>query len=107
MAASTNYADASYLSEDVQKKVIGAFVLKLSVRPSVHLSIRLSLSFIYLFFLDDADAGEIKKSHKSFRRRQNDANKNEKEAGLSKQRWLDQRRSVSSHSSGEEVLLLL
>lgn len=62
--------------------------------------------FHYFFILDDADAGEIKKSHKSMRRRQHEAAKNQKQEDLSKHHWQKHRHSVSSHSSGEEVLLL-
>lgn len=98
---STNYADESYRSEDAQKKVLWSFF---TLCLSVCLSIFGSFSNI-LVFLDDADAGEIKKSHKSMRRRQHEAAKNQKKEELSKQRWQVHQSSVSSHSSGEEVFL--
>lgn len=56
---------------------------------------------------DDADAGEIKKSHKSVRRRQREAANNQKREEALKRQWEGHRSSVSSHSSGDEVLLLL
>ncbi|XP_056869093.1 potassium voltage-gated channel subfamily H member 2 isoform X3 [Takifugu flavidus] len=63
---------------------------------------RRKLSFRRRTEKDDADAGEIKKSHKSMRRRQHEAAKNQKKEELSKQRWQVHQSSVSSHSSGEE-----
>ena len=54
---------------------------------------------------DDADAGEIKKSHKSVRRRQREAANNQKQEEASKRQWEAHRTSVSSHSSGDEVQL--
>lgn len=56
---------------------------------------------------DDADAGEIKKSHKSVRRRQREAANNQKREEALKRQWEAHRSSVSSHSSGDEVLLFL
>uniref|UniRef100_A0A3B4TBM4 Voltage-gated inwardly rectifying potassium channel KCNH2 n=1 Tax=Seriola dumerili TaxID=41447 RepID=A0A3B4TBM4_SERDU len=50
----------------------------------------------------DADAGEIKKSHKSVRRRQREAANNQKQEEASKRQWEAHRSSVSSHSSGDE-----
>lgn len=56
-----------------------------------------------VFFVDDADAGEIKKSHKS-RRRQRDATNNQKDREeIPKKQWAGMRGSVSTHSSGDEV----
>lgn len=52
---------------------------------------------------DDADAGEIKKSHKSVRRRQREAANNQKQEEAQKRQWEAHRSSVSSHSSGDEV----
>lgn len=54
---------------------------------------------------DDADAGEIKKSHKSLRRRQREAAANQKqeEAAAAKRQWQVHRSSMSSHTSGDEV----
>lgn len=52
---------------------------------------------------DDADAGEIKKSHKSVRRRQREAASNQKQEEATKRQWESHRSSVSSHSSGDEV----
>uniref|UniRef100_H3CTP7 Potassium voltage-gated channel subfamily H member 2 n=1 Tax=Tetraodon nigroviridis TaxID=99883 RepID=H3CTP7_TETNG len=63
---------------------------------------RRKLSFRRRTEKDDADAGKIKTSHKSVRRRQHDAARNQKQEVLSKQRWQAHRRSASSHSSGEE-----
>lgn len=64
-----------------------------------------SPSHLFFFFPDDADAGEIKKSHKSVRRRQREAANNQKQEEASKRQWEAHRSSVSSHSSGDEVQL--
>ncbi|KAM7370194.1 hypothetical protein PAMP_011465 [Pampus punctatissimus] len=63
---------------------------------------RRKLSFRRRTEKDDADAGEIKKSHKSVRRRQREAANNQKQEEASKRHWEAHRSSVSSHSSGDE-----
>nr|XP_046226841.1 potassium voltage-gated channel subfamily H member 2 isoform X2 [Scatophagus argus] len=63
---------------------------------------RRKLSFRRRTEKDDADAGEIKKSHKSVRRRQREAANNQKHEGAPKRKWEVHRSSVSSHSSGDE-----
>ncbi|KAM9337545.1 voltage-gated inwardly rectifying potassium channel KCNH2 [Symphorus nematophorus] len=63
---------------------------------------RRKLSFRRRTEKDDADAGEIKKSHKSVRRRQREAANNQKQEEASKRQWETHRNSVSSHSSGDE-----
>ncbi|XP_049421428.1 potassium voltage-gated channel subfamily H member 2 [Epinephelus fuscoguttatus] len=63
---------------------------------------RRKLSFRRRTEKDDADAGEIKKSHKSVRRRQREAANNQKQEEASKRQWQAHRSSVSSHSSGDE-----
>ncbi|XP_029385535.1 potassium voltage-gated channel subfamily H member 2 [Echeneis naucrates] len=63
---------------------------------------RRKLSFRRRTEKDDADAGEIKKSHKSVRRRQREAANNQKQGEASKRKWEAHRSSVSSHSSGDE-----
>ncbi|XP_053198176.1 potassium voltage-gated channel subfamily H member 2 [Scomber japonicus] len=63
---------------------------------------RRKLSFRRRTEKDDADAGEIKKSHKSVRRRQREAANNQKQEEASKRQWEAHRTSVSSHSSGDE-----
>ncbi|XP_022609739.1 potassium voltage-gated channel subfamily H member 2 [Seriola dumerili] len=63
---------------------------------------RRKLSFRRRTEKDDADAGEIKKSHKSVRRRQREAANNQKQEEASKRQWEAHRSSVSSHSSGDE-----
>lgn len=60
-------------------------------------------SFLGHLCPDDADAGEIKKSHKSVRRRQKEAAVNQKQEEAPKRQWEAHRSSVSSHSSGDEV----
>uniref|UniRef100_A0A3P9IZ23 Voltage-gated inwardly rectifying potassium channel KCNH2 n=1 Tax=Oryzias latipes TaxID=8090 RepID=A0A3P9IZ23_ORYLA len=63
---------------------------------------RRKLSFRRRTEKDDADAGEIKKSHKS-RRRQRDATNNQKDREeIPKKPWAGMRGSVSTHSSGDE-----
>lgn len=62
-------------------------------------------SFLEHLCPDDADAGEIKKSHKSVRRRQKEAAVNQKQEEAPKRQWEAHRNSVSSHSSGDEVWL--
>nr|XP_012779495.1 potassium voltage-gated channel subfamily H member 2 isoform X1 [Maylandia zebra] len=63
---------------------------------------RRKLSFRRRTEKDDADAGEIKKSHKSVRRRQRETAHNQKQEEASKRPWGAHRSSVSSHSSGDE-----
>ncbi|XP_039982707.1 potassium voltage-gated channel subfamily H member 2 isoform X3 [Xiphias gladius] len=63
---------------------------------------RRKLSFRRRTEKDDADAGEIKKSHKSVRRRKREAANNRKQEEASKRQWEAHRSSVSSHSSGDE-----
>ncbi|XP_070842045.1 voltage-gated inwardly rectifying potassium channel KCNH2 isoform X1 [Chaetodon trifascialis] len=63
---------------------------------------RRKLSFRRRTEKDDADAGEIKKSHKSVRRRQREAANNQKQEEAPKRQWEAHRSSVSSHSSGDE-----
>ncbi|XP_060921104.1 potassium voltage-gated channel subfamily H member 2 [Labrus mixtus] len=63
---------------------------------------RRKLSFRRRTEKDDADAGEVKKSHKSVRRRQREAGNNQKQEEAPKCRWEPHRSSVSSHSSGDE-----
>ncbi|XP_068565675.1 potassium voltage-gated channel subfamily H member 2 [Cebidichthys violaceus] len=63
---------------------------------------RRKLSFRRRTEKDEADAGEIKKSHKSVRRRQRDAPKDQNQEGAPKRQWQAHRSSVSSHSSGDE-----
>ncbi|XP_068437370.1 potassium voltage-gated channel subfamily H member 2 [Clinocottus analis] len=63
---------------------------------------RRKLSFRRRTEKDDADAGEIKKSHKSVRRRQREATSNQKQEGAPERKWQAHRSSVSSHSSGDE-----
>uniref|UniRef100_A0AAQ5YIS8 Voltage-gated inwardly rectifying potassium channel KCNH2 n=1 Tax=Amphiprion ocellaris TaxID=80972 RepID=A0AAQ5YIS8_AMPOC len=55
--------------------------------------------------VNDADAGEIKKSHKTVRRRQREAASNQKQDEAPKRQWGAHRSSMSSHSSGDEVRL--
>ncbi|XP_068200015.1 potassium voltage-gated channel subfamily H member 2 [Antennarius striatus] len=62
---------------------------------------RRKLSFRRRTEKDDADAGEIKKSHKSVRRRQRQAASNQKQEAQ-KCQWDVRRNSVSSHSSCDE-----
>ncbi|XP_069007336.1 voltage-gated inwardly rectifying potassium channel KCNH2 [Embiotoca jacksoni] len=62
---------------------------------------RRKLSFRRRTEKDDADAGEIKKSHKSVRRRQRETGANQKHEEAPKRQWRH-RSSVSSHSSGDE-----
>ncbi|XP_026148436.1 potassium voltage-gated channel subfamily H member 2 [Mastacembelus armatus] len=63
---------------------------------------RRKLSFRRRTEKDDADAGEIKKSRKSMRRRQREAAHNQKQGETPKAQWDAHRSSVSSHSSGDE-----
>ncbi|KAE8280122.1 Potassium voltage-gated channel subfamily H member 2 [Larimichthys crocea] len=63
---------------------------------------RRKLSFRRRTEKDDADAGEIKKSHKSVRRRHREAANNQKQEEAPKRQWEAHRSSVSSHSSGDE-----
>ncbi|XP_041824089.1 potassium voltage-gated channel subfamily H member 2 [Melanotaenia boesemani] len=64
---------------------------------------RRKLSFRRRTEKDDADAGEVKKSHKSSRRKQREAANNQKEKeDATKRQWRAHRSSVSSHSSGDE-----
>ncbi|KAM6900491.1 voltage-gated inwardly rectifying potassium channel KCNH2 [Xenentodon cancila] len=64
---------------------------------------RRKLSFRRRTEKDDADAGEIKKSHKSMRQRHREAPNNQKEKEeASQKQWGAHRSSVSSHSSGDE-----
>ncbi|KAF3703314.1 Potassium voltage-gated channel subfamily H member 2 [Channa argus] len=63
---------------------------------------RRKLSFRRRTEKDDADAGEIKKSRKSMRRRQRETANNQKQDEASKRQWETHRSSVSSHSSGDE-----
>ncbi|XP_075903842.1 voltage-gated inwardly rectifying potassium channel KCNH2 isoform X3 [Nelusetta ayraudi] len=64
---------------------------------------RRKLSFRRRTEKDDADAGEIKKSHKSVRRRQREAAVNQKQdEAAAKRQWQVHRSSMSSHSSGDE-----
>ncbi|XP_061569986.1 potassium voltage-gated channel subfamily H member 2 [Cololabis saira] len=64
---------------------------------------RRKLSFRRRTEKDDADAGEIKKSHKSVRRRHREAAHNQKEKEeASKKQWGAHASSASSHSSGDE-----
>ncbi|XP_034415871.1 potassium voltage-gated channel subfamily H member 2 [Cyclopterus lumpus] len=62
---------------------------------------RRKLSFRRRTEKDDADAGEVKNSNKSVRRRQRATN-NQKQEEAPKQQWQAHRSSVSSHSSGDE-----
>ncbi|CAG5895703.1 unnamed protein product [Menidia menidia] len=62
---------------------------------------RRKLSFRRRTEKDDEDAGEIKKSHKSLRRKQRESNHKGKE-DTPKRQWGAHRSSVSSHSSGDE-----
>ncbi|XP_074477387.1 voltage-gated inwardly rectifying potassium channel KCNH2 isoform X2 [Sebastes fasciatus] len=63
---------------------------------------RRKLSFRRRTETDDADAGEMKKSHKSVRRRHREAANNQKQEEAPKRQWQAHRDSVSSHSSGDE-----
>ncbi|XP_078147523.1 voltage-gated inwardly rectifying potassium channel KCNH2 [Centroberyx gerrardi] len=63
---------------------------------------RRKLSFRRRTEKDDADAGEIKKSHKPLRRRRKEAANNQKQGEGLKPDWEGRRNSVSSHSSGDE-----
>ncbi|XP_054863051.1 potassium voltage-gated channel subfamily H member 2 isoform X2 [Amphiprion ocellaris] len=63
---------------------------------------RRKLSFRRRTEKDDADAGEIKKSHKTVRRRQREAASNQKQDEAPKRQWGAHRSSMSSHSSGDE-----
>ncbi|XP_034999021.1 potassium voltage-gated channel subfamily H member 2 [Hippoglossus stenolepis] len=63
---------------------------------------RRKLSFRRRTEKDDADAGEIKKSHKSVRRRHREAANNHKQGEAPQRTWEAHRNSVSSHSSGDE-----
>ncbi|XP_026218750.1 potassium voltage-gated channel subfamily H member 2 isoform X2 [Anabas testudineus] len=63
---------------------------------------RRKLSFRRRTEKDDADAGEIKKSRKSMRRRQRETANNQKQEEAPKRQWETHRSSVSSHSSGDE-----
>ncbi|KAM8731444.1 voltage-gated inwardly rectifying potassium channel KCNH2 isoform 2-T2 [Acanthopagrus schlegelii] len=63
---------------------------------------RRKLSFRRRTENDDADAGEVKKSHKSVRRRQREVGNNQKQDEVPKRQWEAHRSSVSSHSSGDE-----
>ncbi|XP_034718663.1 potassium voltage-gated channel subfamily H member 2 [Etheostoma cragini] len=63
---------------------------------------RRKLSFRRRTETDDADAGEIKKSHKSLRRRHREATNNQKQEEAPQRQWEAHRSSVSSHSSGDE-----
>ncbi|XP_071384484.1 voltage-gated inwardly rectifying potassium channel KCNH2 [Centroberyx affinis] len=63
---------------------------------------RRKLSFRRRTEKDDADAGEIKKSHKPLRRRRKEAANNQKQGEGLKPDWEGHRSSVSSHSSGDE-----
>ncbi|KAM9712577.1 voltage-gated inwardly rectifying potassium channel KCNH2 isoform 2-T2 [Menidia menidia] len=62
---------------------------------------RRKLSFRRRTEKDDEDAGEIKKSHKSLRRKQRESNHKGKE-DTPKRQWGAHRSSVSSHYSGDE-----
>lgn len=121
VADSTSCADASSHSEDVQKRVthrplwfisgwghlVFRFVFKLVLPVIQSRSSRTEEPVFPRLCPDDADAGEIKKSHKSARRRQKEAANNQKREEALKRQWEAHRSSVSSHSSGDEVLLLL
>lgn len=101
-AASTNCADASCPSADAQRKV-GVLSHTFGHRHWNLCDLNLSCCDSAE---DDADAGEIKKSHKSVRRRQREAAVNQKqEEAAAKRQWQAHRSSVSSHSSGDEVRL--
>ncbi|KAF7654935.1 hypothetical protein LDENG_00062970 [Lucifuga dentata] len=63
---------------------------------------RRKLSFRQRTDKDDADAGQIKKSHKPMRRRQREAASNQTREEEPKRKWEAHRNSVSSHSSGDE-----
>uniref|UniRef100_A0AAQ4QAC0 Voltage-gated inwardly rectifying potassium channel KCNH2 n=1 Tax=Gasterosteus aculeatus aculeatus TaxID=481459 RepID=A0AAQ4QAC0_GASAC len=63
---------------------------------------RRKLSFRRRTEKDEADAGEIKKSHKSVRRRQREALGNQSRDGAPKRQWQAHRSSLSSHSSIDE-----
>nr|XP_043895400.1 potassium voltage-gated channel subfamily H member 2-like isoform X2 [Solea senegalensis] len=63
---------------------------------------RRKLSFRRRTEKDDADAGEVKKSHKSVRRRQREAANHQKQEEAPKRQWETHRSSVSSRSSGDE-----
>ncbi|XP_031732633.1 potassium voltage-gated channel subfamily H member 2 [Anarrhichthys ocellatus] len=63
---------------------------------------RRKLSFRRRTEKDEADAGEIKKSHKSVRRRQRETPNNQSQEGAPKRQWQAHRSSVSLHSSGDE-----
>ncbi|XP_024910447.1 potassium voltage-gated channel subfamily H member 2 [Cynoglossus semilaevis] len=63
---------------------------------------RRKLSFRRRTEKDDAHAGEIKKSHKTVRRRQKETANYQKQEEATKRQWDMQRSSVSSHSSGDE-----
>ncbi|XP_044032324.1 potassium voltage-gated channel subfamily H member 2 isoform X1 [Siniperca chuatsi] len=63
---------------------------------------RRKLSFRRRTEKDDADAGEIKKSHKSVRQRQREVANNQKQEEAPKCQWETHRSSVSSHASGDE-----
>ncbi|XP_033841871.1 potassium voltage-gated channel subfamily H member 2 [Periophthalmus magnuspinnatus] len=64
---------------------------------------RRKLSFRRRTEKDDADAGEIKKSHKAIRRRQRDTSHTQRTEEIPQAReWTAPRSSVSSHSSGDE-----
>ncbi|XP_058481357.1 potassium voltage-gated channel subfamily H member 2 isoform X2 [Solea solea] len=63
---------------------------------------RRKLSFRRRTEKDDADAGEVKKSHKSVRRRQREAANHHKQEEAPTRQWEAHRSSVSSRSSGDE-----
>uniref|UniRef100_A0A3B3B570 Potassium voltage-gated channel subfamily H member 2 n=1 Tax=Oryzias melastigma TaxID=30732 RepID=A0A3B3B570_ORYME len=63
---------------------------------------RRKLSFRRRTENDDADAGEIKKSHKSRRRQRDTANNQKDREEVPKKQWAGLRSSVSTHSSGDE-----
>ncbi|KAM9839180.1 voltage-gated inwardly rectifying potassium channel KCNH2 [Aulostomus maculatus] len=63
---------------------------------------RRKLSFRRRTEKDDADAGEVKKSHKSVHRRQREAASSQKREEAAKRQWEKHRNSASSHSSGDE-----
>ncbi|KAJ0059785.1 hypothetical protein NL108_012015 [Boleophthalmus pectinirostris] len=64
---------------------------------------RRKLSFRRRTEKDDADAGEIKKTHKAIRRRQRDTSLSQRTEEVPQAReWTAPRSSVSSHSSGDE-----
>ncbi|XP_062235841.1 potassium voltage-gated channel subfamily H member 2 [Platichthys flesus] len=63
---------------------------------------RRKLSFRRRTEKDEADAGEIKKSHKSVRRRHREAASNHTQGEAPQRTWESHRSSVSSPSSGDE-----